>query len=495
MLDLAPVLARDPQDTIICWTHAMEILYGFTKEEALGRLSQELLQTQAAEPLEQIMGRLRFGREWRGELCRVRRDGTPLVIFSQWTPQLNKDRELTAIIEVNSDISEHKRTEADRDKLAAIIKAFEDTIIRTNLNGAITSWNLSAERLFGYRAEEIIGRPISRIIPPELQAQEAAILSRLHRGERVENYETICLTRDGRRIDVSLSIAPVRDTAGHIVGAAESARDITKRRHAEHELEGAMAQLAKARDELEIRVQERTAKLRETVDELESFAYTLTHDLRAPLRAIHGFCDIALAGGQGKLDRLTQDLLKQVLKAGNRMERLIEDVLALSRVSRQDITLAPVDVEGLVREVIDQLELRPPRAEVAIATPLLPVLGHELLLAQALGNLLGNAVKYVVPDVRPRVRIYTEPRGQRVRIWVQDNGIGIPRAAHEKIFEAFHRLHRSEEFEGTGIGLAIVHKAVARMGGSVGVESAVGKGSRFWVELPSAPACEGVLEK
>jgi PAS domain S-box-containing protein len=486
MLELAPVLARDPHDTIICWTRAMEIFYGFTKEEALGRRSQELLQTQASEPLEEIMGRLRFGREWRGELCRVRRNGTPLVVFSQWTPQLDKNRELTAIIEVNSDISEHKRIEADRDKLAAIIKAFEDTVIRTNLEGTITSWNASAERLFGYRAEEIIGQSITRIIPLELQAEEAAILSRLQRGERVENYETICLTRDRRRIDVSLTIAPVRDAAGHIIGASKSARDISQRRHVEHELEGARAQLAKAKDELEIRVLERTATLRETVDELEAFAYTLTHDLRAQLRAIRSFSELALAGGQGKLDPMILDLLKQVLKAGHRMDRLIEDVLALSRVGRQDITLAPVDVEKLLREVVlDQPELQPPRAEVTIVSPLLPVLGHELSLAQALSNLLGNAVKYVAPNVQPRVRIYTEPRGERVRIWVEDNGIGIPRAAQEQVFEIFHRLHRSEEYEGTGIGLAIVQKAVARMDGAVGVESVVGKGSRFWVQLKS----------
>jgi PAS domain S-box-containing protein len=465
----------------------MEILYGFTKEEALGRVSQELLQTQASEPLEHIMGRLRFGREWRGELRRIRRDGTPLVVFSQWTPQLDQDRELTAIIEVNTDISEHKRTEADRDKLAAIINAFEDTIIRTSLDGTITSWNSSAERLFGYPAEEIIGQPITRIIPLELQAEEAAILSRLHRGERVENYETICLTRDNRRIDVSLSIAPVRDTAGNIVGASKSARDISRRRHAEHELQGAMAQLVKARDELEIRVQERTASLSDTVDKLEAFSYTLTHDLRASLRAIRGFSEVALAEGQGKLDPRILDLLQLVLKASNRMDHLIEDVLALSRVGRQDITLAPVDVGRLLREVVaDQPELQPPRAEINIATPLLPVLGHELSLTQVLSNLLGNAVKYVAPDVRPLVRVSTEPRGERVRIWVEDNGIGIPRAAQEKVFEIFHRLHPTEEYEGTGIGLAIVQRAVTRMGGSVGVESVVGKGSRFWVELKRA---------
>lgn len=165
-------------------------------------------------------------------------------------------------------------------------------------------------------------------------------------------------------------------------------------------------------------------------------------------------------------------LLKQVLKAGQRMERLIEDVLALSRLSRQDITLAPVDVERVLREVLDQPELQPPQAEVAIISPLLPVLGHELSLAQALSNLLGNAIKYVAPEVQPRVRL-----------WVEDNGIGIPRAAQDQVFEIFHRLHRSEEYEGTGIGLAIVRKAIERLGGAVGIESEPGQGSRFWIEL------------
>jgi signal transduction histidine kinase len=248
--------------------------------------------------------------------------------------------------------------------------------------------------------------------------------------------------------------------------------------------------LARANAELERRVEDRTAQLRETVAELEAFSYSLSHDLRAPLRAIANFSGIVL---EDHRDQLGPDaaLLEKVLSAVQRMDELIRDVLALSRISRQEMRMETVDLEKLARQVIQERpELQAPRAQVCFEGPLPAVHGHEASLTQCLANLLGNAVKFVAPGVIPQVRLFAGANGDRIRLWVADNGIGIAPEARERVFEIFQRLHSQDQYEGTGIGLAIVKRAVERMGGKVGVESEPGKGSRFWVELQAAAPAE-----
>jgi len=169
------------------------------------------------------------------------------------------------------------------------------------------------------------------------------------------------------------------------------------------------------------------------------------------------------------------------------VDRLIQDVLAYTRLSRRDIMLEPVDVERLIQDIIQERpELQKPKAEIRIEGPLPPIMGHGASLTQCISNLLDNAVKFVAPGVKPRVRVYTEPVDHKMRLWFEDNGIGIDQAGQTKLFEMFQRVHGTHQYEGTGIGLAIVRKAVDRMKGEVGVESEAGKGSRFWLQLPKA---------
>lgn len=367
--------------------------------------------------------------------------------------------------------------------LAAIVESSEDAIISKNLQGTITSWNAGAQRLFGYAPEEIIGQPILRIIPPELQAEEAQILASLRRGQRIEHFETVRVTKDKRRIDVSLTISPIRDAKGVVIGASKIARDISERKRSEAELEKARGLLAEQAAGLEKTVAERTAQLRETVAELEAFSYTLSHDLRSPLRAISNFAQIVLEDYGSTLAPEPAELLNKVLGAAGRMEQLMQDVLAFSRISRQPIELGRVDLDRLVSEIaLERPELQSAGTQIHIEHPLLPVQGHAPSLNQCLTNLLSNAVKFVAPGVGPRVRIFTQPIDGRVRLWVEDNGIGIEPEAQHRIYEIFQRL--SAKYEGTGIGLAIVKKAAERMGGATGFESQPGKGSRFWIELP-----------
>lgn len=479
--ELSPVLMRDPEDRIIFWNRACEVLYGYTREEALGRLSRELLHTKFPQPLDKILESLRSGRQWQGELVVRRSDGQEIPISSQWVAYLDDAGALKAIIEISTDISRGKQAEEARDRLAAIIESSEDAIISKTLDGIVTSWNAGAEKLLGFTATEMLGQSINRIIPPEAQPDEAAVLERLRRGERIEHYETIRLTKDGRRLDISLTISPVRDKSGAIVGASKIGRDITDRKRTELALRQAQAELKSHAERLEHSVAQRTAQLRESIAELEAFSYSLSHDLRAPLRAINTFTHVVLEDYGAELNPQAKDLLKKVLSAAQRMDRLMQDVLAFSRVSRQHIELHPVDVDKLVRDALSRPELQTPGAEITVAGPLQPMMGHSPSLSQCVTNLVGNAMKFVAPGANPRVRISSEVLGERVRLWIEDNGIGIEPADQARIFDIFQRLR--SDYEGTGIGLAIVKKAAERMGGTVGVMSELGKGSRFWLEL------------
>ena len=236
---------------------------------------------------------------------------------------------------------------------------------------------------------------------------------------------------------------------------------------------------------LEERVRDRTRSLQETVQELDSFAYTVAHDLRAPLRAVHTFGEMLLEEASPKLDDGEERYLDEIIFAGARMDALIEDLLAYSRISRQETRLEPLDLgealERVVRELASELSQR--KAEIRIEGTLPRVMGHAVMLGQALTNLITNAAQFVAPGKEPRITVRAETVAQRIRLWIVDNGIGIAPEHHGKLFRVFERLHSRDAYPGTGIGLAIVRRAVERMGGSVGVESARDEGSRFWIEL------------
>jgi len=237
--------------------------------------------------------------------------------------------------------------------------------------------------------------------------------------------------------------------------------------------------------ELERRVQERTRELEAANQELDAFSYSISHDLRAPLRAMQGFTEALLEDYGDRLDATGQDYTRRIVAASHRMDALIQDLLAYSRLSRAELRLEVVEVEAVVDDVCGQLaaEFKARETEIQVDRPLATVMAHRTVFGQVLANLLTNAVKFVRPTTRPRIRIWTDTRDGWVRLWVEDNGIGIAPEHRGRIFRAFERLHGVDQFPGTGIGLAIVQKGIARLGGQVGVESAVGEGSRFWVEL------------
>jgi signal transduction histidine kinase len=284
-------------------------------------------------------------------------------------------------------------------------------------------------------------------------------------------------------------------------------RDITERKTAERklndaaekmrqqmeDLQAAQSELAQARDILEKqnelleeRVRERTAQLGETISDLETFSYSITHDMRAPLRAMQGFSRLLLESHGAQLNPEGMEYLNRIANSANRLDLLIRDVLRYSNIVRARVKLEPVDLDRLLRDIIgDYPGFQEPNAEILIPEPLPKVLGNEAFLTQCFSNLLMNAVKFVAPGVTPRVEVTTTRNSNTVRVTVRDNGIGIPPEHQQRLFTLFHRAQN--HYPGTGIGLAVVRKAVDRIGGQVGLDSKPGKGSAFWLELQAIP--------
>ncbi len=418
----------------------------------------------------------------------VAKDGTERPIDDSGAPVREPNGEISGVVLVFRDVTERRAAELASLRLAAIVHGSEDAIVGKDLSGIITNWNEAAQRIFGYSAEEILGKSILTLIPPELQDEERTILSRLRKGERIEHFDTIRLRKDGKPIQVSLTVSPIKDAEGRIIGASKIARDVTERKQIDRALADAQKQLQAHATDLERRVEERTLMLQKTIGELEAFSYSLSHDLRAPLRAIQSFLQIFIEDHGMKVEAEGLAMLQKVIGTAQRMDTMVLDLLTFTRLSHEAMVIEPVNVEEVLQEIIhNRVELQPSRTEIEIQSPLPKVMRNEASLIQCMTNLLDKAAKFVAPGVRPRIRIYSENVAAMVRLYIEDNGIGIDPANQAKLFGMFQRF-RGDQYPGTGIGLAIVRKAVERMGGTMGFESELGKGTRFWLELPQAGA-------
>lgn len=289
----------------------------------------------------------------------------------------------------------------------------------------------------------------------------------------------------GSRSNVTLVARPLQSST--LVAAV---KNVLRARRRQYELRDLLQERDALLASLETRVQERTAKLQELVAELETFSYSVSHDLRAPLRIMAGYAQVVLDEFGSTLVPEVRHYVERIARSADRMDILTQDVLAYSRLARGEIVLGPLDVARVVHETIEQYpHLATARPAIAVRKPLAPVIAHGPSLVQALANLLGNALKFARPRVPPRIEISTTVRAGRVRLAIKDNGIGIAAVHHAKIFRIFERV-AGQDVPGTGIGLALVKKAAERMGGRVGVASRPGRGSTFWLELPLAAGPE-----
>ena len=350
-------------------------------------------------------------------------------------------------------------------RLAAIVESSDDAILSTDVNGVVQTWNAGADRLFGYRAEEAVGQPIAILLPPERIQEEEQILERVRDGQRVEHLETVRLTKEGRPIDVSVSVSPVRDQDGRIIGAAKILRDITQRKRAEEALQRTAADLARSNKDL------------------EQFAYVASHDLREPLRMVTGFMGLLKDRCQGKLDAKADEYIYFASDAATRMQGLIDDLLTYSRAGRGAMS-ERTDVAAVLDGVLKALTVSIEKSGAVVTRDSLPTItSNRLELTQVFQNLIGNAVTFK-GERRPEIHVGARRQADGWLFTVRDNGIGIDPQFADRIFMIFQRLHTREQYPGSGIGLAICKKVVERHGGRIWVESQPGAGSTFCFTIP-----------
>jgi signal transduction histidine kinase len=267
------------------------------------------------------------------------------------------------------------------------------------------------------------------------------------------------------------------------------AREIAERERTRLELQKAQAQLQEHAHMLEQRVEERTANLVQTIQSLEGVCYHIAHDLRAPLRSVQGFTTLLLEEYAPHLDRTGKDYARRAAESANRMDSLIFSLLEYGQLGHVQFPFTSVDLGKIVTAIVNQHEARIQlrNAQIQIDHPLPTIHGNAELLEQVLDNLISNALKFVRPDTTPRIHVWAQKTDTTAKLWIEDNGIGIKPEYQKKVFQIFEQLYGNQKYPGTGIGLALVAKAVQKMNGRVGVESEFGKGSRFWVELPLPP--------
>ena len=379
---------------------------------------------------------------------------------------------------VGIDVTDRTMAEHARFRLAAIVESSDDAILSKTLDGIITSWNAGATRLFGYSAEEMIGEPVAKLIPEELLPEEQVILSKLRRGERIEHYETRRLARDGSIVEVSLTVSPIRDITGAVVGASKIARDIGAVRRAIADREALLASERNARAEAE--------RLGHLKDE---FLATLSHELRTPLTTIVGWT--SLLRRRANPDPELRAAVDTIHRSARAQAQIIDDLLDMSRIISGKIRLQTeaVDLRELLQVAVDGIRPAAAAKHIAVAVVLDPVTGlvagDAARLQQVLWNLLTNALKFTPPN--GAIRVSLQRTEAAMEISVKDSGIGIQPAFLPHVFERFRQADGSttREHGGLGLGLSIVRNLVELHGGAVSVHSeGNGKGATFTVRLP-----------
>jgi PAS domain S-box-containing protein len=475
------VVTTDTDGRVTFVNPVAERLTGWPLAEAMGREVLEvmhLVSERTGRPADNPVARvLREGIVvgLANHTAIIARDGTRRPIEDSGAPITDEHGRVYGAVLVFHDITERRAAERDVQRLAALVASSDDAIVGKTTEGIVTSWNTGAERVFGYRAAEIVGRPITLLFPPDRLAEETMFLEAIARGEQIDNFETTRLRKDGRRIAVSVTLSPIRDEDGAVVGISKIARDIT--------------------ESVELRARERDARRQaEEANRIkDEFLATLSHELRTPLSSIFGWIRM-LQGGHLDADR-TRHALTVMERNCRAQMALISDLLDMSRVvtGRIRLDLRSVDLDEVVRSAVDGA--RPAALAKSIEITFAPTAGMPRVAAdaermhQVVWNLVSNAVKFT--DVGGRVVVGMERADRGVRLHVTDTGVGIAPELLPHVFDAFRQADSSatRSHGGLGLGLAIVRQLVELHGGTVRAASGgLGRGATFTVTLPSAIA-------
>ncbi len=601
----AIVAITDPQGKITYVNDKFCTISKYRRTELLGQ-DHRLINSgfHSKEFIRELWTTIAGGKVWKGEIKNKAKDGSFYWVDTTIVPFLNDTGKPRQYVAIRADITGRKAAEEVRAKYAAIIESSDDAILSKTLDGQITSWNPGAEKLFGYTAQEAIGKPMLTFIPPERVEEEAEILARIVRGDRIQHMETVRVRKEGKRIDVSVTISPIKDGHGRIIGASKIARDISESKraaemirqseaqyrtlfdtliegfctievifdaagkpvdyrfleinpafekqtglrdvqgklmralapgHEDHwfkiygqialtgepmhfeneakalgryydvsayriggpesrkvgilfnditERKAAEEKIRQLNAELEQRVASRTAELKAANEELEAYSYSISHDLRAPLRAMNGFARILEEQFNGQLAPEARHAIQRISDNAAKMGQLIDGLLDFSSLNWRPVTKKPVQPAAIAREVFEELrpEARNRRVKITIAR--LPRCEADpTLLKQVFVNLLSNALKYSRNRDPATINVGCHKENGEPVYFVQDNGAGFNMEYAGKLFRVFQRLHTPDQFEGTGAGLAIVHRIIQRHGGRIWAEAAVDQGATFFFTL------------
>ncbi|MEX2231088.1 MAG: PAS domain S-box protein [Cyclobacteriaceae bacterium] len=371
------------------------------------------------------------------------------------------------------DITEIKEVEKVRNYLATVVKQSNDAIYIHDYEGKIISWNEGAERIYGYSESEALRMKVWNIIPDFLQPDTQDIFTQIFAGEKVQSLETKRVTKHGKFVDVMFSASVITDPGSQQKSIAITEKDVTQQKIADERIRLLNSDL-----------QRNVLQLEETNKDLESFSYSVSHDLRAPLRAINGNARILEEDYLDKLDENAKKVLGNVNSNVKRMDRLIEDLLAFSKIGKKEVLKSRIDTESQVKSVIADIGSVVQRKADITVNELLPAFGDPSLLTQVWTNLISNAVKYSGKTKSPKIEIGSITEEDKIVYYVKDNGAGFDMKYAERLFGAFQRLHDQSEFEGTGIGLAIVKRIITKHGGQIWAEAKPDEGATFYFTIP-----------
>jgi PAS domain S-box-containing protein len=474
LLDLTydAIFVRSLDARILYWNRGAERLYGWPKEEAHGRITHELLHTHFPKPLDEIIAEVQDRGYWEGELLHRRRDGGLITVSSRWALRRDLQGEPLSILESNRDITQRKQVE---EKFRSLLESAPDAMVIVDSGGRVQLVNAQTEKLFGYSRQELIGRPVEMLMPPRFRGKHGGHREGYFQSPRSRamgaGLELYGQRKDGTEFPVEISLSPLEMPGGTLVSSA--IRDVTERRRVEGEVR-----------KLNLALNERVSELAALNKELESFSYSVSHDLRAPIRHIDGFARILKEEHSTELSQEALRYLDRVLHAAHHMGHLIDDLLNLARIGRREMITERVNLGELVRQVMSDLSGETGMRKIEWR---LGSLGEAEcdsgLLKLAFVNLLSNAAKFT--RTRPAAVIEVgmcENRGATA-YFVRDNGVGFDQKYADKLFGVFQRLHRQEDFEGTGIGLATVQRIVHRHKGEIWAESQPDQGATFFFTL------------